>query len=137
MNELLQPVSIARLLSALFLGVLFLQSGLDKVFDWKGNLSWLKEHFAQSPLRNMVPMLLGIITLTELAAGLMSAVGAGLFLVTGGLWLSASGAALSGLALLMLFTGQRLAKDYAGAATLVSYFILSLVTLLLHSSWMG
>ena len=29
---------VLRLLVTAFLAILFLQSGLDKVFDWKGNL---------------------------------------------------------------------------------------------------
>jgi hypothetical protein len=33
----------------------------------------------------------------------------------------------------MLFFGQRLAKDYAGAATLVGYFVLSVGAVLLMS----
>ena len=40
-----------------FLAILFLQSGLDKVFDWKGNLEWLKGHFAKSILAGMIPIL--------------------------------------------------------------------------------
>lgn len=137
MTELLQPLAIARLLTALFLAVLFLQSGLDKVFDWQGNLGWLKGHFGQSPLRNMVPLLLGVITVTEVAAGLLSAAGALFFVIEGSTRLAAYGAALSALNILMLFTGQRLAKDYAGAATLVSYFILSLGAILLMSDLLG
>jgi hypothetical protein len=47
-----------RALAALFLGVLFLQSGLDKVTDRKGNLKWLTGHFAKSPLSGVVPLVL-------------------------------------------------------------------------------
>jgi hypothetical protein len=36
-----------------------------------------------------------------------------------------AGAQLAALNIVMLFFGQRLAKDYAGAASLVPYFILS------------
>ena len=50
-------------------------------------------------------------------------VGAVALLVTGSAVLAAWGAALSGVALLMLFFGQRVAKDYAGAAVLVPYFV--------------
>lgn len=137
MTELLHPLAIARLLTALFLAVLFLQSGLDKLFDWSGNLSWLKEHFAQSPLRSLVPGLLATIAVTEVAAGLLSTAGVLFFLIEGSTRLAGYGAALAALNLLMLFTGQRLAKDYAGAATLVSYFILSIGAILLMSDLPG
>jgi hypothetical protein len=41
------------------------------------------------------------------------------------------GAQLAALNVVMLFFGQRIAKDYAGAAALVPYFILSAGTVLL------
>ena len=44
-----------QILTAAILAILFLQSGLDKIFDWKGNLSWLKSHFGSSPLKSVVP----------------------------------------------------------------------------------
>jgi hypothetical protein len=41
------------------------------------------------------------------------------------------GALISALSILGLFFGQRIAKDYAGAAILVPYFLLSLVAIYL------
>ena len=49
---------------------------------------------------------------------------------SGGTRVALWGAALSGLSFLALFFGQRMAKDYAGAAGLVPYFLVSLVALL-------
>lgn len=112
-----------------FLAILFLQSGLDKVFDWKGNLEWLKDHFAKSILVGMIPILLGVITLVEVAAGVFSAIGAVNILIGNSDFMAFIGAMLSAIALLMLFFGQRIAKDYAGAGGLVPYFILTLATL--------
>jgi len=43
--------------------------------------------------------------------------------------LSFVGTALSAVALVMLFFGQRIAKDYAGAGGLVPYFILAVINL--------
>jgi uncharacterized membrane protein YphA (DoxX/SURF4 family) len=57
-----------------FLAILFLQSGIDKVMDRRGNLEWLKGHFAKSPLAGTVPALLTAITILELAAGVLSVV---------------------------------------------------------------
>ncbi|MBI1192943.1 MAG: DoxX family protein [Bacteroidetes bacterium] len=116
--------SLTLLFIAAFLAILFLQSGLDKVLDYAGNLSWLKEHFAKSPLRGTVPVLLPLLTLFETAAGLFSAFGLVQVLLGAGyawLWWGFMVAAAS---LVMLFFGQRIAKDYAGAATLVPYFLL-------------
>ncbi|MEM7656447.1 MAG: DoxX family protein [Bacteroidota bacterium] len=133
MAEILAPLMFAKLISSLLLAILFLQSGLDKVFDWKGNLGWLNGHFAKTPLKSIVPFLLGTVTLVELAAGALSAFGVVALLTSGsGVW-ALYGAELSALSLLMLFFGQRIAKDYAGAATLVMHSIFTLLAILLHS----
>ncbi len=125
------PVALLamRLLAAAFLGILFLQSGLDKVFDRKGNLEWLTGHFAKSPLGGVVPLLLSVVTLLELAAGTLSAVGAVELALGSTPRLALAGAVVAGSAIVCLFLGQRLAKDYAGAAGLVPYFLVSLVAI--------
>lgn len=116
--------NLPALLAALFVAILFVQSGLDKVFDWKGNLAWLGGHFAKTFLGSMVPVLLATITLMELATGLLATVGIVYFLATGSLTIIFYAALLGALSLLALFFGQRVAKDYPGAAVLVPYFIL-------------
>lgn len=112
-----------------FLAILFLQSGLDKVVDRRGNLDWLKGHFAKSPLSGLVPLLVTAITLLELAAGALSAVGCAMVIVAHDPTLAFYGAALAAISIIALFFGQRMAKDYAGAATLVPYFLLTLSAL--------
>ncbi len=124
------PLWLVQVLCALFLAITFLQSGLDKVIDWKGNLGWLTGHFAKSPLRGVVPPMLATITLMELAAGAVSAAGVVLLVLSGGTRVAMWGAALSGLSFVALFFGQRMAKDYAGAGGLVPYFLVTLVALL-------
>src|SRR5258708_20280420 len=64
-----------QILISAFFAILFLQSGIDKVVDRRGNLEWLTGHFAKSPLAGMVPLLVGIITIMELTAGVLSAIG--------------------------------------------------------------
>jgi hypothetical protein len=56
-------------------------------------------------------------------------VGAVMLVVNGSRVLAALGILLSMLALLMLFFGQRMAKDYAGAAGLVPYFLVAVLSL--------
>ena len=68
-------LNLPSLFAALFVAILFIQSGLDKVFDWKGNLEWLTGHFSKTFLAGMVPMMLATITLMELATGLAAAAG--------------------------------------------------------------
>lgn len=126
-----EPIFVARLLVLAFFAILFLQSGLDKVSDRKGNLEWLTGHFANSPLAGMVPLMLSLVTMMELAAGAACAVGAVMIAFGQDADVALVGLGLSGLSLLMLFFGQRVAKDYAGAATLAMYFGVMLLGLIL------
>ena len=121
----------APILCLTFLSILFLQSGLDKVFNYKGNKEWLESHFKKSPLKNTVGLLMPLITLLEVSAGVCSAVGIVLILIGEGAQVGLIGAQLSTLSILALFFGQRVAQDYAGAATLTTYFIISIMTMYL------
>ena len=124
---------VLQTLISAFFAILFLQSGIDKVIDRRGNLEWLTGHFAKSPLAGMVPLLFGLITIMELSAGALSAVGCGLILFRHESTIAFYGAILAGLALLALFFGQRMAKDYAGAASLVPYFLVVIAAII----WLG
>jgi uncharacterized membrane protein YphA (DoxX/SURF4 family) len=112
----------AEILILLFLIVTFLQSGIDKITDWKGNLSFIKGHFVNSPLKNMVPLLLATILAIEIVASLLMISGAYQLFTTGEKQLALIGVELSAITLIFLLIGQRLAKDYAGAMTLAVYF---------------
>jgi hypothetical protein len=116
---------------SLFLAILFLQSGIDKIVDRRGNLDWLKGHFAKSPLASMVPLMVTVITMLEVAAGALSAVGCLWIVIKHDPTLAFYGAILSATSITALFFGQRMAKDYAGAAVLVPYFLLTLVAIYL------
>ena len=105
-----------------FLIVTFLQSGIDKIVDWKGNVSFIKGHFSNSPLKNSVPLLLMIILITEIIASLFMLLGAYELISSGDKTFALIGTELAALALIFLLIGQRLAKDYAGAMTLAVYF---------------
>lgn len=123
--------NLPALLCSLFVAILFIQSGLDKVFDWKGNLEWLTGHFSKTFVAGMVPMMLGTITLLEIATGIAGAVGIFYFLFTGSLAVAFIAGVLGALSLTALFFGQRIAKDYPGAAVLVPYFLLTVVLIYL------
>lgn len=115
--------NVTQILLLLFLTITFLQSGIDKIMDWKGNLTWLKGHFSKSIFHGMVPMLLGIVLLMEMISGILCAVGAFQFIAAGQSNMAFCGALLSSITLLFLLLGQRVAKDYEGAKTIVIYFI--------------
>lgn len=115
----------AEILILLFLIVTFLQSGFDKITDWKGNLDFIKGHFKNSPLKNMVPLLLGTILIFEIVAGILMIIGVCQLATSGESEIALLGLELSAIALIFLLIGQRLAKDYAGAMTLAVYFIIT------------
>ena len=121
-----QATFLIQIFTAAFLAILFLQSGIDKVIDRRGNLEWLNGHFAKSPLAGVVPALLIMITILELAAGVLNGVGCVAIIFMRDSTVAFYGAIISAIAILALFFGQRMAKDYAGAAVLVPYFLVTL-----------
>lgn len=111
-----------EILILIFLIVTFLQSGVDKLTDWKGNLSFIKGHFSNSPLKNSVPLLLGVILIVEILASLFMIFGIYQIATDGIKTYALIGVELAAITLIFLLVGQRLAKDYAGAMTLAVYF---------------
>jgi uncharacterized membrane protein YphA (DoxX/SURF4 family) len=126
---------ILQLLVSLFLAILFLQSGIDKITDRRGNLEWLRGHFAKSPLAGMVPLLFTILTIIEVTAGALSGAGFLVLIFAHNPTIAFYGAVISAIAILCLFFGQRMAKEYAGAAVLAPYFLVTLVAIYLLGPW--
>jgi len=115
--------NVASILILVFLAITFLQSGYDKLFYWKDNVDWLKGHFAKTQLKNHVPLALLHVLILELISAILCIVGAIELLLNSGRTFGYYGAVFSCITLLMLLVGQRLAKDYDGARTIVIYFI--------------
>jgi putative oxidoreductase len=120
----------ARAGLTVFFAVLFIQSGFDKVFNFRENLSWLVSHFKKTFLSDIVPIVFILITLTEVSAGLLSAYGVVELLIHDNSRIAMYGAVLSMISLVSLFFGQRIAKDYSGASGLVGYFLASVIAIL-------
>jgi uncharacterized membrane protein YphA (DoxX/SURF4 family) len=121
----------SSLLLLVFLAITFLQSGYDKIFYWKDNVSWLKGHFAQTPLKKQVPLALAHVLLLEIISGVLCIIGSIELYITNGKLYGYYGALFSCITLLMLLFGQRIAKDYDGARTIVIYFIPAVVAVYL------
>ena len=79
----------------------------------------------------MVPIMFGVLTIIEVAAGTLSGIGFLALLVAHNSTIAFYGAIVSAIAILCLFFGQRVAKEYAGAAILVPYFLVTLVAIYL------
>lgn len=126
-------IVVLRVLSGLFIAVLFLQSGIDKVADRKGNLDWLTTHFSKSPLSGFTSAMFYSITLLEVLSGVLCAAGTIQILIGKCGSVLYYGSILGAINILCLFFGQRIAKDYVGAQNLVSYFILMLISIYINS----
>jgi len=111
------------LILLIFLSIVFLQSGVDKLKDWKGNLGWLQSHFSKTLFKNLVAPLLGILLLLELASGLLALAGLVHVALHQNTTIAFYAALLSCITLLFLLLGQRIAKDYEGAKTIVVYLV--------------
>ena len=118
------PMELCQIFIAIFLFIAFFQSGLDKVIDRRGNLNFLKAHFSDSPLIKIIPIMLLILTFLEIIGSLMLGYGVYYaFVNRSTLWIF-YGFVVIAITIIILFAGQRIAKDYLGAADLVPYFIL-------------
>jgi len=118
--------NITEILILLFILITFLQSGIDKLADWKGNTGWLKEHFSGTMLSGIVPLMVGIILIIEVITGILAIAGLFQLIVNNEPVFALYTCVLACVTLLMLLFGQRIAKDYAGAFTLTGYFIVSI-----------
>ncbi|MEL0644354.1 DoxX family membrane protein [Olleya sp. Ti.3.14] len=127
MNNVLN--NITELILLLFLAITFLQSGYDKITDWKGNMEWLKGHFSKTFMANMVPLNVAIILILETIAGLFAVIGCFTLIIDSNTSFGFYAAILSAITLLLLLFGQRVAKDYDGARTIVIYLIPTLMAL--------
>ncbi|MEC8617151.1 MAG: DoxX family protein [Bacteroidota bacterium] len=110
-----------------FLSIVFIQSALDKIFNWKGNLE-----FTTSTLTNKFPPMLVRfallnVLLLEFTGGFGSLGGVVEIMVGNStLYMAKLGTITSSLALLILLLGQRISQNYVDAKTIVIYFIVCL-----------
>jgi uncharacterized membrane protein YphA (DoxX/SURF4 family) len=114
---------------ALF-AITFIQSGYDKVTDWNGNVGWLKGHFSKTIIKNMVPASLALILVLEVISGALSVIGIIKLYMGEGTDFAKVAGIWSCITLLFLLLGQRMAKDYDGARTIVIYFIPAVLLLM-------
>jgi len=110
--------------------IVFFQSSIDKVIDRNGNLNFLKVHFKNTIFQNHYAFSLTLLTLFEFLAALLCFFG----IIYRVFYLESIyifyGLLLCAIVLLMLLLGQRLAKDYVGAADITVYFILCIITIM-------
>lgn len=121
-------LSFARFSVLAFFAIVFLQSGLNKIVDSEGNLAYMQESFAQAPtLQGMMSSLFWVLTAVEVAAGVFCGLGLITFGFLSSGFFARWGIRFATLALLSLIFGQRMAKDYGGAAVVAAYFAVAVL----------
>ena len=123
------PEKIAFLFVLTFFLIVFIQSGLDKVYDYKGNLSFLNTLLGGFFSSGLINLALVSVTILELTSGLLCLLGILDVVFNNSNFTGLIGLIVGSLALLVLLFGQRVSKNYDGAKTIAVYFILAIIGL--------
>ena len=121
------PEKIAFLLVLVFFLIVFIQSGLDKIFDYKGNLNFLKDLLKIYFSPTLIELALISVTILELTSGILCLIGIINFVFNDSNFIGLLGLIIGSIALLVLLFGQRVSKNYDGAKTIAIYFILAMI----------
>ena len=127
-------ISIIGASISVFLGIVMTQSGFDKIFNWEGELDFITGKFSKTPLANFSTFGLIQVTIFEILSGLLSLFGSIMALFYNDYSYGIMGLILATASLAILMLGQRLSKDYEGAAVLVPYYILTMFGLFVYTS---
>ena len=103
-------INIILILS--FFSIVFIQSGLDKVFNKKENLSFLYELLGKVFSKSLILVAFYSITLLELASGFLCLIGVLEIILYGSSALGYWGLIVGAFALLILLFGQRMSQNY-------------------------
>ena len=128
MQELIYNYGI-QLVLLIFLLITFLQSGLDKILDFKGNVSFLQGHFKGTFLAKNISFFVGLLAVLELIIAVLIIIGIGEIYTQQTTFYGFLAAFLSAGVLLTLLFGQRIAKDYEGARTITVYLIATVMAM--------
>jgi hypothetical protein len=126
-----EVILLIRLLILVFMSILFIQSAMDKILNYKGNQQWIDGYFEKSIFKGQTKILLLLLTFLEITAGLLCLTGV-FFSKNLVNPIGFYGLFLCSISFLSLFLGQRIAKDYAGAANIPGYFVVSLIGLITY-----
>ena len=123
-------IEIVQILVSIFFSIVFFQSSIDKINDRESNLKFFNQHLKKTFFQNYTLSLLNLLTLIELISAVLCFSGVFYkFFYFDSIYIY-YGLLMTSIVFLFLLLGQRLAKDYAGAADIAIYFILCIVTIL-------
>ena len=125
--SIIEAKTIAYLLILVFFSIVFIQSGMDKIIDKKGNLSFLVSHLEKVFSRTLIKIAFYVVTFLEISSGILCLLGTFQLLFFEQKQLGLIGIFVGSVALLILLFGQRVSKNYDGAQTIAVYFILSII----------
>lgn len=123
-------------LGLLIFAIVWLQSGISKLIDFKGELAYFNQQLKSTwCIKHMVKESLVLVTVLEIGSGLIQ-IAAIFSLWTGHDLILSYWAGLASLfTLFTLITGQRMAKDYTGAQGIMAYIAAAIIFLfILHST---
>ena len=129
--SIIEAKTIAYLLILVFFSIVFIQSGIDKIIDKKGNLSFLVSHLEKVFSKTLIKIAFYVVTFLEISSGILCLLGVFQLLFFEQKQLGLIGVFIGSVALLILLFGQRVSRNYDGAQTIVVYFILSIIGVLL------
>jgi uncharacterized membrane protein YphA (DoxX/SURF4 family) len=125
------PENIAFLFVLAFFLIVFIQSGIDKIIDYKGNLTFLKGLFKAFFSPPLITLALISVTILEVISGVLCLIGICDFILNDSSFIGLLGLITGSFALLILLFGQRVSKNYEGAKTIAIYFILAMIGIVL------
>ena len=97
----------------------------EKLFGWKESVSFYRNHFDKTSLKNGIPFLLKVVIILEIITVILCLIGLYNLLILQQKDFSFYGLIVAAITLIGLMIGQRIAKDYAGAMNITVYFILT------------
>jgi hypothetical protein len=121
---------LSRVFVLLFFAILFLQSALDKIIYARETKLYFQSVVQNSFLAPYVNLIYLLVTFFEFLAGSLCGI-AIFFLFANQMQVAFLAMLFCGISLLTLFFGQRVVKDYAGAASLAAYFAVLILACLL------
>ena len=121
------PEKIVFLFVLAFFFIVFIQSGVDKIYDHKGNLAYLNDLLKIYFSPPLIAFALIVVTILELISGTFCIIGIIDFIFNKSNFIGLLGLIIGSFALLILLFGQRVSKNYDGAKTIAIYFILAMI----------
>jgi putative oxidoreductase len=129
----MDKMMVLQCLLLLFPAVIFLQSGLDKAFKLGDNKAYILSVFENTFLKPISGILFFLLLILELGCGIIAVAAIVLLTSKGEYTIGYYTFLLSVITLTGLLAGQRIARDYAGAAGIMPYLILAFLGLYLFS----